>query len=327
MKHRHHGEIAPLHRLATISGQGEVSIVFFVESVLLIEVTVYLFTFVDDLLCFFQLLGAVQGFCPQVLVGIELLKLLHVHGFLDFILHHRHHVADGVDGVASVFGGVHVGKQVSGIPWNEVHFLQFLELLYAGAVAVRVVLALRFAQGDFFHGDAESRLHGQQSVSHHVSGTGTQLLAFIRLWRVGVRQEADLRGIFFKLLQLELCPVTSQRCDGVVYADALQLHHVRSTLHKIELRLLGRLADSEIDAEDAVLLMIDITLNGIQVFGRVFRPAHITGGEADYPPKTVADGYHDTVAVEIIYFAIFTGLQQPHLRHQLDGQAGCLCEL
>ena len=73
--------------------------------------------------------------------------------------------------------------------------------------------------------------------------------------------------------------------------------------------------------------MIDIALDGIQVFGRIFRPAHITGGEADYPPEAVANGYHGAPPVEVVQPSLLALLQQAHLRHQLDGQAGCLGEL
>ena len=203
-----HGEVAPL--VWAVFLHLKVSVVFFVEPVFLVAVTVYPAAVIYNLFRLGQLLGAVQGFCPQVLVGIEFLKLLHVHGFLDFIFNHHHHVADGVDGVAPVFSGIDIGEQIFGIPRYKIHFSQFQELLYASAVAVRVILALRLTQWDFFDSNSESGFHGQQPITHYVVGTGADFLAFVRLGRVGIRQEAHLRGVLLQLLQLPGCPVSAQ---------------------------------------------------------------------------------------------------------------------
>ena len=104
----------------------------------------------------------------------------------------------------------------------------------------------------------------------------------------------------------------------------MQLHGIGSALHEVELVFFGGLPDGDVDTEDAVFFMIDVALDRVQVFCHFLVFTHVAGGKTGYPPVAVADGYHDTVTVEVVQPAFFTLLQQANLRHQLDGQAGCL---
>ena len=54
---------------------------------------------------------------------------------------------------------------------------------------------------------------------------------------------------------------------------------------------------------------------------------HVAGGEADDLPGAVADGYHRAAPVAVVVAAPLVALQQAHLRHQLQRQAGGLREV
>ena len=73
---------------------------------------------------------------------VEVLQLVEVHLFLDFILDDGHHPAKGVDGSALFFGSLHTLENVPGIPNDEILFIKKVELRFVGTIGIRIILWL-----------------------------------------------------------------------------------------------------------------------------------------------------------------------------------------
>ena len=52
-----------------------------------------------------------------------------------------------------------------------------------------------------------------------------------------------------------------------MYADALKLHHVGSTLHQVEFILFGPLTYGRVNAEDRFPLVVDVVLGRVEILG------------------------------------------------------------
>ena len=247
MEHGQHDEVRPLARIAAIGCNGEIRIVFLIEPVLGVKVTVNLLALVEYLLGLHLLLRLIDGGLPQILVLVEVLQLVKVHLLLDFILDDGHHPAKGVDGSTLFFGSLRTLENVTGIPNDEILFIKKVELRLVGTIGIRIILCVTFAQRNFLHRNGETALHGQESVLHHGLHSGT--IRFITLGRVSIGKETKFSGILGKLLELLLGPCRTEGSNGIVHGYPLQAHHIGRTFHTIELVFLGCLTDGHIDTE------------------------------------------------------------------------------
>ena len=324
MEHRQHDEVRPLVGIATIGSNGEIGIVLLIESVLGIEVAVYLLALVEYLLGLHLLLRLVDGGLPQVLVLVEVLKLVKVHLLLHLVLDHGHHAAKGVDGGTLVLGGLCALEDMTGIPDDEILFIEEVKLGFVGAIGIRIILRTAFTKGNFLDRNGETALHGQQSVLHHGLHSGT--IRFITLGRVGIGKETKFGGILGQLAELLLGPGRTKGSNGIINVYPLQTHHIGSTFHTIELVLLGCLTDGHIDTEQRFGLGIDVGFRRIEILGNVIHSGNVTGCKSDNPTITVTDRNHHTSPEEVVQIAgLLVLLDKRQFLQNIGGNAlfGC----
>ena len=187
VEHRQHDEVGPLVGVATIGRDGEIGVVFLVESILGIEVTVYLLALVEYLLGLYLFLRLVDGSLPQGLVLVELLQPTQVHALLHIVLHDGHHPADGVDGSTLLLSSLPVLQNLAGIPNDEILFFEQVKPRLVRTIGIRVILRACIRQRNFLDRNGETALHAKKTVLHYGLDAGT--IVFIPLGWVCIRKE------------------------------------------------------------------------------------------------------------------------------------------
>lgn len=109
-----------------------------------------------------------------------------------------------------------------------------------------------------------------------------------------------------------------------------QAHYIGGTFHTIKFFFFGSLPDGVVNTEYAVGLVIYIALTGVEVFGGTIYFAHVAGSPPDDVPEPVADGYHDTVTIEVIISVTLLALPDQSALYQqvgrVSGLDGCVCK-
>ena len=108
---------------------------------------------------------------------------------------------------------------------------------------------------------------------------------------VGIRYECHLASQLEELLQLVRRPCASKTRHGVEDADALQLNHIGTALHQVELVLQTCLLLCEVDAEDRGVLVIYEAVLQIEVLADVLVVGHGASRESYDTAHFVIDRY------------------------------------
>ena len=260
-------------------------------------------------------LGAVDIRPPELLALAEFDELVEHHVRAGLVRNEGRELGDLAHGVALLVDVAVLVPQLSSGPADKLHLLEGGHHFRPGEVTVGVLLGVSFAHGYLADGDRETQLQRLAAVLQHEADARSPALA--RGDGVGIVEEADRSRGLGQRLQLFARPLAAQRGHGVVEAEGVELHGVGRAFDQEPLVLLQRSTPADVYAEDVLALRVGGAFAGVEVLGLAL-PGHVAGGEAHGAPLLVANGHHETAAVEVVDgAALFVLAQQAELEEEV----------
>ena len=294
VEERSHGEIAP-HIHTPILRDGEVELILLhIKAKLSVQVRLLL----RFRLCFrFRLAVAlfVHRLLPHRLATGILRQLRHIHIYGGAAFDGRHQRSDLHDDLSLLLRGHALREEQVCHPQHKVLFLDAGENVGVLKVCVRILLLL--CDGYLLHRHREPLPHGRLPGFHHCLNARPETLT--PFGRVGIRNEAQMRSRTMEEGIMLFCPCRTERSHRIMYADALQSHTIRCSLHEIECLMPYRFLPCRIDAEHRFGLVVYQTVLAVDIL-RLSVIVESPCRKSNDPLLAVAYGNGDTSAEEVI---------------------------
>ena len=241
-------------------------------------------------------LGTLERILPFPVMLVDGAKRREIAALRVLVTNEHQQGADVADGCQAVFSGELLdvlGRWpilALAIPEDELLLTHLGELAPIDNPRVGVFfLGRRIINRNLTDIDGEAGLQCRTAILEDVDRARRPFVAWFQ--GVGIRYECHLASQLEELLQLVRRPCASKTRHGVEDADALQLNHIGTALHQVELVLQTCLLLCEVDAEDRGVLVIYEAVLQIEVLADVLVVGHGASRESYDTAHFVIDRY------------------------------------